>query len=94
MNVGVSVLGGGLLAVLWVATAGNAGSQPHVLLAWHGLLLLIVLFSWTRATTSGTGRRPAAGASLALTVLALVVVAGYAQAPYTYAAWLTRPRAG
>ncbi len=75
--------------MLLLATLGNAGSQPDVLLAWHAALFVTVLASWWFAVPGGTGRRPAAGVGLALAVLALVVVIGFSRAPYKYAAWLT-----
>ena len=89
MRPGPAILGGGLLAVLVLATLGNAGSQPDVLFAWHAVLFVTVLASWWFAVPGGTGRRPAAGVGLALAVLVLVVVIGFARAAYTYAAWMT-----
>jgi len=85
----VSALGTGALAVLLLATVGDAGNQPHVLLAWHALLLVTALASWVSAAPSGPGRRPSAGVSFALAAFALVAVFGYARSPYPYAAWLT-----
>jgi O-antigen ligase len=89
MSLPVRLLGAGVLGVLLLAMLGNAGNQPDVLVAWHGLLLLTALLSWVSATASGTGRRPAVGVSLALVAFTLVVAVGYARAPYPYAAWLT-----
>ena len=75
--------------MLLLATLGNAGSQPDVLLAWHAVLFVTLLASWWFAVPGGTGRRPAAGVGLALTALALVIAVGFVRAPYAYAAWLT-----
>ena len=89
MGSGNTILGGGLLAVLVLATFGNAGSRPDVLFAWHTVLFATALTCWWFAVPLGTGRRPPAGVALALAMLALVVVIGFALAPYAYAAWLT-----
>ncbi len=88
MKFGPAVFGGGLLGVLLLATSGNAGSQPDVLFAWHTALFAFLLASWWFAGPGGTGRRPASGVALALAALALVMLVGFARAPYAYAAWL------
>ncbi len=67
------ILGGGLLAVLLLATLGNAGSQPDVLFAWHAILFATLLLSWWFAVPGGTARRPAAGVGLGLVALALIL---------------------
>ncbi|NIL99630.1 MAG: hypothetical protein GTN89_01315, partial [Acidobacteria bacterium] len=79
----------GLLAVLLLATFGHAGSQPDVLLAWHALLLVTTLLAWWFTAPGATGHRPSAGTALALAALCLVLVVGFARAPYRFAAWLT-----
>ena len=89
MSAAYPLLGGALVAVLLLATVGDAGNQPDVLLAWHALLLLGVVASWVWAPVSGTSRRPANGVGVALVGLTLVLVAGLVRAPYTYAGWLT-----
>lgn len=89
MNSVRPILGGALLAVLLLATAGHAGSRPGVMFAWHALVLAAALVAWCFASPGGTGRRPAAGVALGLTALGVVAAGGIVRAPYFFSAWLT-----
>ena len=89
MKRSAAILGPGLLGVLVLATVGDAGNRPGILLAWHTLLFATVIASWWFAASSGTGRRPVAGVGLALVLWTLVATIGFVRAPYAYSAWLT-----
>jgi tetratricopeptide (TPR) repeat protein len=74
-----------LAALPALATLGEGGASVVGLVAWHALVVVLVI----GALTSGTVRRTAAGAPLCAWALFLILAAlGAIRAPYAYAAWL------
>ncbi|HEX6851624.1 MAG TPA: O-antigen ligase family protein [Candidatus Polarisedimenticolaceae bacterium] len=76
-----------LSALLLVATLGEGGSVPDVLLAVHLLALLAAAAAWLGA--GGGAFRAGGPLRIALAAFAALALAGAAAAPYAYAALLT-----
>jgi O-antigen ligase len=77
----------GLALLLALATLDEGGSAPTGLLAWHGLLVLLLMVELVAPGTERThelSRR----ARVALAGYAAVVLVGALLAPYGFAAWL------
>jgi O-antigen ligase len=80
----------GLIALPCLATLGEGGAEAGSLLAWHGWLLLLLL--WALLAPEGQGDRVGAIAPAPLKAGALflaLTVLGAVFAPFFFAAWLT-----
>jgi O-antigen ligase len=73
--------------MLALATLGAGGARAGTLLAWHGLLVALVLAELLAPRPSDTGLD--GRTLLAFTPFVAVVLVGAVLAPYGYAAWLT-----
>lgn len=81
--------GAGIVLLLLLATLGGGGASPGVLLAWHGLLVALVLIAALGpAPPSGNARGLAPGIKAALALFVGWVWTGAFLAPFGYAAWL------
>jgi hypothetical protein len=81
------VRGAGLILLLALATLGAGGARADALLAWHGLLVALILAELLGPHLSESGLD--GRTLLAFTPFVAVVLVGAVLAPYGYAAWLT-----
>jgi O-antigen ligase len=80
----------GLIALPSLATLGEGGAEAGSLLAWHGWLLLLVLWALLAPGGREEGQGRIASAPLKAGALFLALAAlGAAFAPFFFAAWLT-----
>ncbi|MCP3980408.1 MAG: O-antigen ligase family protein [bacterium] len=77
-----------LWALLALTTLGEGGAEATSMLAWHGVLLLLLLFALAAPSSIGGGRLARAPAAAIGLFVALVWV-GALFAPYKFAAWLS-----
>lgn len=79
-----------LAAILAFATLGEGGGQADYLMAWHGMLvLLIVSVLFARGAARGEPRRLESTAASAFTIFLVWAAIGAMRAPYSYGATLT-----